>query len=113
MFRAFEFCLPTLGKSVPARSEWLHEIKYDGYRVRLERDGDRVRLITKGGYDLTRRYPASERPHSRTGAYGLTGKALQPITLLIQRRSHRQSSTGEGCEEIARLWSGQGVIRLP
>ena len=40
----FEFCLPTLGKSVPGRPEWLHEIKYDGYRVRLERDADRVRL---------------------------------------------------------------------
>jgi bifunctional non-homologous end joining protein LigD len=53
----FEFCLPTLGKSVLAGPEWFHEIKYDGYRVRLERDADRVRLITKGGYDWTRRYP--------------------------------------------------------
>jgi len=25
----FEFCLPTLGKTVPAGSEWFHEIKYD------------------------------------------------------------------------------------
>ena len=29
----------------------------DGYRVRLERDGKRVRLITKGGYDWTKRFP--------------------------------------------------------
>jgi hypothetical protein len=34
----FEFCLPTLGKSVPAGPEWSHEIKYDGYRLRLECD---------------------------------------------------------------------------
>jgi putative tryptophan/tyrosine transport system substrate-binding protein len=27
---------------VPAGPEWLHEIKFDGYRVRVERDGDRV-----------------------------------------------------------------------
>ena len=47
----FEFCLPTIGKTVPVSPEWLHEIKYDGYRLRLERDGDRVRLITKGGHD--------------------------------------------------------------
>jgi bifunctional non-homologous end joining protein LigD len=53
----FESWLPTLGKSVPAGPEWFHEIKYDGYRVRLERDGDRVRLITRGGYDWTKRYP--------------------------------------------------------
>ena len=57
MFRAFEFCLPTMGKAVPAGPEWFHEIKYDGYRLRLERDGNRVRLITKGGYDWTKRYP--------------------------------------------------------
>ena len=42
---------------MPARPEWLHEIKYDGYRLRLERDGDHVRLITKGGYDWAKQYP--------------------------------------------------------
>jgi ATP-dependent DNA ligase len=53
----FEFCLPTLGKAVPAGPEWLHEIKYDGYRMFVVREDDRVRLITKGGYDWTKRYP--------------------------------------------------------
>jgi ATP-dependent DNA ligase len=56
MFR-FEFCLPTAGKVVPSAPEWFHEIKYDGFRLRLERDGARVRLITRGGYDWTKRYP--------------------------------------------------------
>jgi ATP-dependent DNA ligase len=32
-------------------------LKYDGYRLRVERDGDRVRLITKGGHDWSKRYP--------------------------------------------------------
>ena len=53
----FEFCLPTRATVVPAAPEWFHEIKYDGYRLRLERDGARVRLITKGGYDWTKRFP--------------------------------------------------------
>jgi bifunctional non-homologous end joining protein LigD len=53
----FDFCIPTRSTSVPATPDWLHEIKYDGYRLRLERDGDRVRLITKGGYNWTSRYP--------------------------------------------------------
>jgi bifunctional non-homologous end joining protein LigD len=53
----FEFCLPTKAASVPDRPNWLHEVKYDGYRLRLERDGDRVRLITRGGYNWTDRYP--------------------------------------------------------
>jgi len=57
MFKAFEFCIPTRGTKVPSSPDWFHEIKYDGYRLRVERDGDRVRLITRGGYDWTKRYP--------------------------------------------------------
>jgi ATP-dependent DNA ligase len=38
----FEFCLPTRSTSVPDTPDWLHEVKYDGYRLRLERDGMRV-----------------------------------------------------------------------
>ena len=57
MFSTFDFCLPTRGIKVPDRPEWIHEVKYDGYRLRVERDGDRVRLITRGGYNWTKRYP--------------------------------------------------------
>jgi bifunctional non-homologous end joining protein LigD len=53
----FEFCLPTRATAVPSGPDWLHEIKYDGYRLRLERDGDRVRLFSRGGHDWTRRFP--------------------------------------------------------
>jgi len=49
MRSTFEFCIPTAGKVVPSGPDWLHEVKYDGYRLRLERNGDRVRLITRGG----------------------------------------------------------------
>ena len=53
----YDFCLPTRGLQVPAGPEWLHEIKYDGFRMLVRRDGERVRLITRGGYDWTKRYP--------------------------------------------------------
>ena len=36
----FEFCIPTVGKAVPTSAEWFHEVKYDGYRLRVERVGD-------------------------------------------------------------------------
>jgi bifunctional non-homologous end joining protein LigD len=42
-------------KVVPAGPDWIHEIKYDGYRLRVERDGNRVRLLSKS-MDLTDRY---------------------------------------------------------
>jgi bifunctional non-homologous end joining protein LigD len=57
MRSTFDFCLPTQATIVPNTPDWLHEVKYDGYRLRLERDGDRVRLITRGGYDWADRYP--------------------------------------------------------
>src|SRR5258705_12625290 len=54
---AFERCLPTRGTRVPAGPEWLHEIKHDGYRLIVHRDGARVRLFTRNGPDWTGRYP--------------------------------------------------------
>jgi ATP-dependent DNA ligase len=57
MFKPLDFCIPTKATAVPDGEDWLHEIKYDGYRLGLERDGDRVRLITKGGYNWSDRYP--------------------------------------------------------
>ena len=37
---------------------WLHEIKHDGYRLMVRRQGARVRLFTRRGFDWTHRYPA-------------------------------------------------------
>ena len=39
-FKAFEFCLPTNATNFPAGPEWLHEIKHDGFCLRVERDGE-------------------------------------------------------------------------
>ena len=51
------FCIPTAKKAVPAGPDWIHEVKYDGYRLRVERNGDRIRLLSKSGLDWTKRYP--------------------------------------------------------
>ncbi|WP_247438528.1 MULTISPECIES: hypothetical protein [unclassified Bradyrhizobium] len=56
MLKAFEFCLPTAAKAVPVGPDWIHEIKYDGYRLRVERQGKSVRLITKNGHNWTARF---------------------------------------------------------
>jgi len=50
-------CLPTSGTSVPATPTWLHEIKYDGYRLIVQREGERVRLFSRNGNDWSGRYP--------------------------------------------------------
>src|SRR4051795_12661005 len=54
---AFLPCIPTRATKVPAGQDWLHEIKHDGYRLIVHRDGKRVRLFTRNGYDWSDRYP--------------------------------------------------------
>jgi len=50
-------CIPTRGTKVPSHPDWIHEVKHDGFRLIVSRDGDRVRLFTRNGYDWTSRYP--------------------------------------------------------
>ena len=54
---SFEPCLPTPGTKVPDSKNWIHEIKHDGYRLIVQRDGKRVRLFTRNGHDWSDRYP--------------------------------------------------------
>ncbi|HEY7301596.1 MAG TPA: hypothetical protein VH684_27205 [Xanthobacteraceae bacterium] len=53
-----EPCVPSAAREPPRGSDWLHEIKHDGYRMMVRWDGAGVRLLTRRGYDWTGRYPA-------------------------------------------------------
>ncbi|HEX5851650.1 MAG TPA: hypothetical protein VFY36_01030 [Solirubrobacteraceae bacterium] len=50
-------CLPTKALRPPSGELWLHEIKHDGFRVIARKEGDRVRLYSRPGNDLTDRFP--------------------------------------------------------
>ena len=50
-------CIPTKTDRLPSGGQWLHEIKHDGFRVIARKDGDRVRLYSRAGNDLTYRFP--------------------------------------------------------
>lgn len=50
--------LATLRYSVPSGSDWLHEIKFDGYRIQGHLIEGRPALITRNGHDWTHRMPA-------------------------------------------------------
>ncbi|MBZ9887184.1 ATP-dependent DNA ligase [Mesorhizobium sp. BR1-1-3] len=47
---------PELVETPPQGDEWLHEIKFDGYRTQIMKDENGIRLFTKNGYDWTGRY---------------------------------------------------------
>src|SRR5262249_11221138 len=42
----------------PEGTEWLHEIKLDGYRIGCRIDGSDIHLLSRNGKDWTRRFPA-------------------------------------------------------
>ena len=43
------------------RAGWLFEVKLDGYRMRIAREGGKARLITRNGNDYTAAFPELER----------------------------------------------------
>jgi bifunctional non-homologous end joining protein LigD len=50
-------CLPTKTDKLPSGDLWLHEIKHDEFRIIARKDGERVRLYSRPGNDMTRRFP--------------------------------------------------------
>jgi bifunctional non-homologous end joining protein LigD len=50
-------CLATRADQVPTGPMWSDEIKHDGYRFVVRRDGDRVRVFSRRGLDWTDRVP--------------------------------------------------------
>jgi len=54
-FVAPQLC--TLRQTPPSGEGWVHEVKFDGYRVQLRVDNGHVRLHTRSGLDWTKRFP--------------------------------------------------------
>ena len=50
--------LTQLVDAAPDGDQWLHEIKYDGYRMHARLDHGAVKLLTRTGLDWTHKYPA-------------------------------------------------------
>ena len=44
-------CLPTKARTLPSGSQWLHEIKHDGFRIIACKNGAKVRLYSRPGND--------------------------------------------------------------
>ena len=60
--------LTELVKEPPDGPDWLHEIKYDGYRVHARLDHSAVRLLTRTGLDWTHKYSATAVAVASLGA---------------------------------------------
>jgi ATP-dependent DNA ligase len=92
-------CIPTRALNPPAGPDWIHEIKHDGYRLQVRRDGDSVRLFTRRGYDWTGRYPAiaSTAAKLRAKSFTIDGEAVVcgPDGVAIFDALHRHGTVSE------------------
>jgi bifunctional non-homologous end joining protein LigD len=50
-------CLATLSEKAPDSDNWVHEIKFDGYRIQARLDRGKVKLLTRKGLDWTEKFP--------------------------------------------------------
>ena len=49
--------LATLRATAPSDDGWVHEIKFDGYRIQARLDHGKARLLTRKGLDWTSKFP--------------------------------------------------------
>src|SRR5271169_1367820 len=61
--------LTQLVKDAPDGDQWLHEIKYDGFRMHARLDRGEVRLLTRNGLDWTGKYPQIAAAVASLGAH--------------------------------------------
>ena len=92
-------CIPTRSAKPPTGPDWIHEIKHDGCRLIVRRDGDTVRLFTRRGYDWTDRYPAIARAAAKLRArlFTLEGEATVcgPDGVAVFDALHRRQTVTE------------------
>jgi bifunctional non-homologous end joining protein LigD len=69
--------LATLVDSVPPGNQWLHEVKYDGYRALVAVGGNGVKVFTRSGLDWTEKFPGvAEAAASLPGAALIDGEIV-------------------------------------
>ncbi|OWO89696.1 ATP-dependent DNA ligase [Rhizobium esperanzae] len=73
MPRRVEPALAKLLQRPPSGDHWSWEIKWDGYRIAIHAEPGGIRILTRGGYDWTDRFPGIEA----------AARALGPASMII------------------------------
>jgi ATP-dependent DNA ligase len=101
----------------PAGPDWVHEIKHDGYRLQVRRDGEAVRLFTRRGYDWSARYPAIAATAAalRARSFTLDGEAVVcgQDGVAVFDALHRHGTVREACCTPSTCWSSTASTTGP
>ena len=81
--------LATLVGKPPSGNRWLHEIKFDGYRLQARIEAGRVKLLTRSGLDWTTKFGKD-----LAAAFGAlpVGTALIDGELVVENQNGRRTS---------------------
>src|SRR6202163_980798 len=75
-----EPALATSVEKVPSGARWIHEIKFDGYRVQVHLANEAVQIFTRRGHDWTHRFKkvAHDAWHIKAGSAVIDGEIVVP-----------------------------------
>jgi ATP-dependent DNA ligase len=99
--------LTQLVDQAPEGDQWLHEIKYDGYRMHARLDLGAVKLLTRTGLDWTHKYPAIA---AAVGSLPARQAYLDGAMRRRPRRHHVLQHDPAGVRKRQR--GGAGVLRV-
>src|SRR5690349_1904747 len=96
-----EPALATSIERVPSGERWIHEIKFDGYRVQVHLANETAKIFTRRGHDWTHRFKKVAHDAWRIKASSAVRRDRRPR----RRRQHRflgaaeraQGQVGEHC----------------
>jgi len=94
--------LATLTDAPPDGDDWLHEIKYDGYRIAARVDDRGVRLLSRNGLDWTARFPGVKEALAALPSSGtwLDGEAVVFDERGVSDFGALQRALKEGPEDV-------------
>jgi bifunctional non-homologous end joining protein LigD len=110
--------LATLRATVPRGDQWLHEIKFDGYRVQIHLNRGKRKVYTRNGLDWTKRFSVI------AGALDIPGQAIIDGEVLVVHEgrtnfSELQAELAAGNQDrltfyaFDLLWHDGDLRRLP
>lgn len=90
--------LATLKMKAPSGARWIHEVKYDGYRVQIRIDGDDRRAYTRNGHNWVHKFSVI------AGAFDVKEQAIVDGEVVVIREgrtnfSELQADLGRGDQD--------------
>jgi bifunctional non-homologous end joining protein LigD len=96
--------LAALADVPPSGPQWVHEIKYDGYRIQARIDGNNIKLLTRNNLDWTARFNgiAAALKELRLGSALLDGEIVVEDANGIPSLGYLQADLKEGRQDRLR-----------